>query len=357
MEVADTHQGGGRATPATYPFLSFFQEFLVKFTSLPRCGNRVPKNLRDAGVVAIQYQMQNGCYACQVNLQMTRLPEEYGRQIDPKHVEEISDDEVYDIRCARPPVMSFRDSCLNNVDGNHTSKVLQIHNVNVYDANVHFGLTEEQEAAMFYLLNQLPKRMNSWTAFAAAVKAGRPIETEILKECKRAGFKTQMCDPKDFDLGSTKVLKKIYVHKNKGSKHGSLGKLRTFLAILNGRFMEGRGKNRRLGRFMRESQSQCQLGLVNFLINFPEYSANQVVKALKKWKLEDLQALGREIAEANPYRRVDRVDSAQWAQVFEIAVTGSVKLSNRTKPESIGTIKYRPPQSRITVTTKVKIAA
>lgn len=132
---------------------------------------------KSSGVVNVYGKLENGAYACKV--QLTKLEyASYQRGLMMCHVNRILKD--WDVTAARLLCCSWRDGHMYNVDGQHTAHALVEKNYFTWDAEVFVNQTFDDEARTFFRRNDIIKRMAGWKKFDAALKAGNPCHQQIL---------------------------------------------------------------------------------------------------------------------------------------------------------------------------------
>lgn len=117
-------------------------------------------------------------YLCEIPLDLCRDDATYQRTTSRTQVYKLRQrwmDEACD-----PLAVSLRDNWLWVFNGNHRrAAAIEEEIVSLY-AFVHVGLTENQEAKLFYELNDAPRRMSGWTAFKSAYNAGSSIHRQLI---------------------------------------------------------------------------------------------------------------------------------------------------------------------------------
>lgn len=116
---------------------------------------------------------------------------DYQRKPSSKVVNAIIDE--YDPNRDRPIEVSFRDGAHWCFDGQHRLRAHEIMKKDTILAQVHFGLTYEQEAALFAKQHQNERKVGAKDLWDAAVKAGKeyPDIQAIIEICNEFGFKIQ----------------------------------------------------------------------------------------------------------------------------------------------------------------------
>lgn len=144
---------------------------------------------------------------------------DYQRKPSMVVVQKIIDE--YSVDRDRPIELSFRDGHYWCFDGQHRTRAHQLMGHNTISAQVHFGLTYEQEAALFAKQHQNERKVAMRELWDAAVKAGDeyPEVKEIIELCNAEGFEisTQHAPLKSNVISCPHVIQKIY------RKHGKRG--------------------------------------------------------------------------------------------------------------------------------------
>lgn len=116
--------------------------------------------------------------------------DDYQRPGQRKHVENIAN--IFNPVAARFPLLSFRNGKLYSYDGGHTVRSMLRVGVTEFECVVTTGLTFEQEAELFYMLNQMPKKMNGWLNFRSAMMYGNEMYCRIFELCEKYHLTTPL---------------------------------------------------------------------------------------------------------------------------------------------------------------------
>jgi hypothetical protein len=131
-------------------------------------------------------------YEANVDLSVL-LSADYQRGVDISHCEKIEKD--FQPRACEPLTLSYRPTDAGgvwNVNGGHRQTVLLNLGYHEYRAMVHVGMNYNEEAKLFFTLNDAPRRMNGWTKFKAAIKAGNVVFKRLVKTANSHGLTTPM---------------------------------------------------------------------------------------------------------------------------------------------------------------------
>lgn len=256
-------------------------------------------NLNQGIVRVLSGRLINGAYLCVVDFTKLFFPD-YQRGAITKHVQSIADN--WKPAYARPVLVSRREGRLNAFDGRQTSTAAIKRGITQGLAFVWTGWTYEMEAAAFYVFNDVPKQMNGWKKFMAALKGGNATNQLILDTIHNAGLTTPF-HPEVVHVNAADVTKSNVV--NDVMKKGGLPLLKLFVKVMKGWKIEGvlpdTAKRTDFGRGLRE-----------FLFHNQHDAAN-VVRRLKLVTPDQI----RQLANTMPSR--GRIDSNQIRQALESA--------------------------------------
>ena len=270
---------------------------------------------QNAGIIQKQFVRANGKIISIVDLHKIEVGD-YQRELSPRHVADIK---ANFLRYAQnPPTVSLRDSRMWVVDGNHTLKNMIDAGMTIGEVEVVLGLTYEQEAELFFKMNNTKKRMTPTVSFLSAIKAGMAKETtifNILQECK---VNSTITDKKEADIRSYSILYKAFE-----LAHGSPTLLTHFLKCLK-RTWRISAKNPRIQAEARNIQ--FQRGLLDFLVKHPKVKANEFVKIFKNHSASEIQSLALEITAESG---TARADCRQVREALEYIYSTSNNLMNK----------------------------
>lgn len=143
---------------------------------------------------------------------------DYQRKPSDKVVNKIINE--YDLNRDRPIELSFRDGAYWCFDGQHRVQAHKNMGRDTILAQVHFGLTYEQEAALFAKQHLNERKVSVRELWSAAVKAGDeyPEIKEIIQIVEREGFQIKShTDSRSNVISCPRVIQQIY------AKHGARG--------------------------------------------------------------------------------------------------------------------------------------
>lgn len=130
-----------------------------------------------AGIYTIICRMENGGFVAVVDLSTVHFAD-YQRAITATHVKKIQKD--WNERAADMPKLSLRDGKLWCYDGQHTIHARLERGENKVWAIVFEGLTYTDEAKLFFIHNDVPKKMNGWVKFRADMNSGNAAKRRML---------------------------------------------------------------------------------------------------------------------------------------------------------------------------------
>lgn len=165
------------------------------------------KEMERRGIVAISnMQNSNGSYTCTVDLsKLTNESNVNFRDYKSKHMNEIKDGKKggrtggFLKEAVRNPILIYKSRMpLRSIDGRHTINMLQELEYALWTCDVHFNMSDDVAAKVFYELTMNSKRMEPWDAYHAAIDAKygfalRLQEAMIEHEFKDDDFSG--CDP------------------------------------------------------------------------------------------------------------------------------------------------------------------
>lgn len=154
---------------------------------------------------------------------------DYQRTPNSNRIRKIMNE--YDPHRDRPIEVSYRDGKYWCFDGQHRTRVHELMGNETILAQVHYGLTYHDEAALFARQHENVQSINSKDRWNAAVASGTksPEVREIIRMCKEAGFEisTESFKVAKADtFGCVCELQKLY------KKHGKNGFV-TMLWLIN----------------------------------------------------------------------------------------------------------------------------
>jgi hypothetical protein len=117
-------------------------------------------------------------YYCKIPFLVVNFAD-YQRKAIPAHVNKIAD--IFDIRAVGSLAISYRDGKLWCYDGRQRQAAMMKKGMTSHRAIIVTGLSYEDEARLFFWLNDVPRKMASWKKFDAQMKAGNMAYRLILK--------------------------------------------------------------------------------------------------------------------------------------------------------------------------------
>jgi len=242
-------------------------------------------------------RLANGAYFAEVDYTSLIYPD-YQRGIIKSHVHSIANN--WNWQYARPLLISKRSNKLNVIDGRQTATAAIIAGHTTGLAFVWTDWTYEMEAKAFYVFNQVPKKMNGWKNFHAALKAGNATNQLILDTLHNNGLTTpyhpQVAHPNLADINKANVPQEVM-------RKGGLPLLKLFAKVMKGWKTNGvlpdTAKRTDFGR-----------GLLRFLHEHQD-DANNIVRMLKVVTPDQV----RQIANQTPSK--GRIDATQIRLALE----------------------------------------
>lgn len=250
---------------------------------------------RNAGINHKLFPRDNGKFLCYVELDKIQVAD-YQREISTRHIAEIQAN--YNSLAEKPVTVSFRDGILWVVDGNHTLKNMINMGQTLRQVECVFGMTYEQEAELFFDMNNITKRMTPTVSFNSAIKAGKAKENAIAKILEECKVHTTLTDKKEADIRSFSVLYDAFE-----LDHGSPNLLRHFLKCLK-RTWKISNKNPLVQAEARNIQ--FQRGLLDFLVKHPTVKANDFVRIFKNHTASNIQMIALDITAQSGTARADK---------------------------------------------------
>lgn len=118
-----------------------------------------------------------GAYNCKIPLDMVHFAN-YQRNAIKKHVERIAAGWIP--LAARPLSISYRERTFWCYDGRQTLNAMMILGKTHADAIVATGLTYQKEAQLFFIQNDVPRKMNGWKKFSSSLEAGNDVNQKLI---------------------------------------------------------------------------------------------------------------------------------------------------------------------------------
>ena len=267
-----------------------------------------------------------GALLCLVDISKADANTGYQRKLSQSHVSRIKSDEHFEHRAARNPVLSFRNGKLWVPDGQHTIEALVKRGTNEAICDVHYGLTYEDEARLFHILNDSRRRPNNWTSFKAAFQGNCPVERRIIEIVEEVGLTTPIhVDYREAELRSTHLLRSLLDRSHKGNyKHAV-----RFCTILKRTYPTSK-TDRRVQEAARKLEFLRGLNL--FLIANQSIDTDVIVRKLSKKSAGAVIDLSLVIAGKSSKARADaRQISEALHEVCGLPVSASIKRTARLR--------------------------
>jgi hypothetical protein len=251
----------------------------------------------------------NGAYLAYVTPAAIAYPNYQRDEIKP-HTKAIA--KAWDFEFARPLLLSKREGRLNGFDGRQTATAAIINGgVTKLLAFIWENWTYEREAQAFFVLNQVPKKMEGWKKFDADKKAGNSTNQLILNTLHNTGLTTpfhpQVAHPGLADIDKSNVVLDVV-------KKGGLPLLVSFAKAIKGWKVEGvvpdTAKRTDFGRALRD------------LLFAHQDDTAHVLRALKIVTPDQIRQL------ANTMESKGRIDATQIRLALE-QVTGFAGVRRR----------------------------
>lgn len=246
-------------------------------------------------------RLVNGARLATVDFTKLFFPD-YQRDAISHHVKSIGAN--WNPSYARPLLINLRDRKLNTFDGRQTSTAAISIGITKGLAFVWDGWTYQQEAAAFFVFNDVPKQMNGWKKFDAARKAGNATNELILTTLHGLGLTTpfhpQVAHVGLADITSSRVVLEVM-------KKGGLPLLTAF-----GKTMKGWKAN----GVLPETAKAIDFGrgLRDFLFSNNNVETLRVLKIITPDQIRQV---------ANGLPSIGRIDFSQIRQAMEtLARTG-----------------------------------
>lgn len=96
------------------------------------------------------------------------------------------------------------------VDGQHRIELLRRLGRSVVLAEIHTGLTREQEADFYYHLNRDRRTPNRWNQFGSRASSGDPRILAIIELAQGCGFRVGTADRSLSSIAAVAVLERVY---------------------------------------------------------------------------------------------------------------------------------------------------
>lgn len=216
-----------------------------------------------------------------INLTDCFADPEYQREYDERHVMRMFPEFSWDY--IRRPMVSLRGRSRKYaiINGQHTIGLLLLLGITVYECEVYYGLTVEEEAAIFHATNCRQKEMKGWANFKAAKRAGFVVENRIFSIVQSFGLKLALEGSPHADFTTPQTLRAIY------KKRGGEPLFTRMIDCLKTCFIQGRAD-----QHLREDakRNEFQKGLAQFLRIMPNLTAKQLKTFMDEggWNAESI---------------------------------------------------------------------
>lgn len=248
-----------------------------------------------SGIIAfISSKQTNGSYLCMVDLNKVQRDDNINpRQISKAHVAEIVMDFNQD--CFDSPKLAFKSNAdgltvthaqasawiLAHINGQHSiASALRV-GLPVVSCQVWFDRTDAELARIFYQAAIKTKRMNTWTSFKAALRAGDNFAMSIKKAIDAYEFTTTADVGKRADLTNYAPLDEAV--KLSETMPATLDRFLDVLTVF-------RDDNNHLSHKI-VRKGEFQRGLLDFLVNNFDVSQTKIKRLLSEWSPDYFDAL------------------------------------------------------------------
>jgi len=263
------------------------------------------------GGIKFPFLMDNGLYFGRVPLDVVMFAS-YQRDAVLQHWKKIS--ASWNPHAALPLSLSWRDNHFWCYNGRQTMTAMLDRGYTHANATVVTGLTYQQEASLFYIHNNAPKKMNGWTKFRGAVEAGYEVQKVLLAEATRFNLTTPLSinvnNAQNADITNVGTLQEPF-------KKGGMPLVRKVLTIMS--------KSWRISTNgpVKSAAKGIDLirGLYNFLHNHQDDNINDIAAVLKGMEPEYIRRL------ANKKKSRGRIDAAQFRQAFEQVMSTAGRIA------------------------------
>lgn len=203
-------------------------------------------------------------------------------------------------QAVRNPVLIWTGKGLKSIDGRHTIAALIEAGFNKITADVHFKMTQQEAAGVFYELTQNSKRMGPWDAYAAALEGGYTFAVDIDAALIRFGYSIPNDDGFNTKNADFEGFTPLFDSHQKGNNF-----LHAFLTVLRS---WKRGDERLQDKARRNA---FQRGLFDFLTeHIGERSARDWANILGKRSASEINERAVDIGG-------DRIDRSHYKMAFE----------------------------------------
>lgn len=190
----------------------------------------------------------------------------YQRKINPSKVQKICED--FNLHRMRPIEISQRDGTFWCFDGQHRLEVYKHLGIKRIPANIHFGLTYEDEALLFAMQHVNEQHISKRDEWKALCEARAPLARMITRTCREFNFEVGGDTKDGKSIGAIREVLKI------AERHGEQG-LRDVLFVLRAAFEHDPSS----------AHHDIVAGMCKLLDTYPKLSDfhyNRFVQVLKK---------------------------------------------------------------------------
>lgn len=234
-----------------------------------------------------------------------------------KMIEEFNPDELTAIVVSRRS-----DGTLWVLDGQHRVEVLSRLGKAVVLGDIREGLTREQEAFLFYRLNEGQTAVGAWDKFRARLASKEPVAVRINGITEEAGFRIILHSGSTADerhIAAVSSLERLY----------NIGKLKTTLEVIGAVWPHDKGA----------VQSYVLQGLGAFLFSFdgdPAFEVGQLLTSLDQVPVSSIVKRAKQL-------QVETGRAGQQGQMYGYAIrdayNGHFHRGSRPKKQLYGQVR------------------
>lgn len=152
---------------------------------------RLTNALKEAGVLEVS-PLRNGSGSWTSSVILDAIDHESNgtnfRKFRESHVNEIH--AGFNRKAVRNPILVWTGQRLKSIDGRHTIALLKKQGFKKWTAEIHYKMSHEEAASVFYELTMNSKRMGPWDGFSAALEAQYKFAVEISDTINQYRFTT-----------------------------------------------------------------------------------------------------------------------------------------------------------------------
>jgi hypothetical protein len=146
-------------------------------------------------------------YFCETPLEILKAAA-YQRGVSREAVAKLKG--RFDYKACQPLSVSLRKGKLWLFDGGHRKETLAEVGYGSHYTITHVGLTYDEEARLFYELNDAPRRMGGWTKYKAAYNAGETVHRRLIEIAGKHRLTTPM-SPGVTKVGEADIRSPVYL--------------------------------------------------------------------------------------------------------------------------------------------------